>query len=255
MTDPLETARDAIEQQQLDQAVRAARRGIARAPQELRGWELLGQALLRQGDTAAGLDALEHASLLGPITPSSRIELALAHGSLGRKTLSRDLLMQVALGGELSAEQLLRIAAGLEAADEPRLAMEACRRAGRLAPEVAEIHYRMGYYARLCGHRPSVSEALIRHAIDLDPQRLHYRIGLASLLIRLGRQREALAAIGPMIPQRLAEVDCECCLKRLANLFFDFGDLANARRCAQRLGLLRGREASPRTRRHDGATT
>jgi len=146
--------------------------------------------------------------------------------------------MTLATSDQIEPPQLLRIATGLEAVDEPRLAMEACRQAGKRAPEIPEVHYQMGYYAQLCGYPISISEALVRHAIDLAPNNFHFRIGLASLLIRLGRKGEAIAVVDRMIPDRLSEVTCRCCLKRIANLFFDCDDLDRARLCARRLKQL-----------------
>ncbi|MEO1529228.1 MAG: hypothetical protein AAFX06_27730 [Planctomycetota bacterium] len=193
--------------------------------------------------------ALEHASLIKPLDPEAGIALAIGYGALGKTRLSKDLLMSHAVSGRADEMNLLAVAAGLEAIDEPTLAMEACRRAGVLAPESAEVHYQMGHYASSCDYPLSVIEALIRHAIHLEPSNVHYRIGLASLLVRLERRREALQAIGALIPSHLGDVTCKCCLKRIANLYFDCEEFEIARRVAQRLDELEGRSAGV-VRRH-----
>ncbi|MEM9586812.1 MAG: hypothetical protein AAGA03_05990 [Planctomycetota bacterium] len=221
-----------------DRCVQFANYAIARDPDSASAWSWLGWGLFSSGLIAEGVEALETASTLGPLTDRTRIELAIAYGALGKRSLSRDLLMMSATTNRLSAECMLRVAAGLEAVDEPELAMEACRRAGRLNPEWPEVHFRMATYAALCGYPSTTSEALYRHAIDLDSENLHYRVGLVSLLIRLNRSREAMQVIDRFVPSRLEEITCTCCLKRIANLYFDIGDLARASACSARYGQL-----------------
>ncbi|MDG2221984.1 MAG: hypothetical protein P8L85_11420 [Rubripirellula sp.] len=238
MTNHTDLARYELQAKRYRYALQFAQYALARNADDADALETLGIASLRLSHFIDGIDALEQLSLLRPLGDCSRIELAIAYGSVGRHQLSRDLLMGVATSHRASPFGLLRIAMGFEAIDEPRLAMEACRRAGRLSPETPEVQYQMGYYAQICGHPASISEALIRHAIDLDPRNLHFRIGLTSMLIRLGRKCEAVAVIDHLIPQQLSEVTCLCCLKRIANLFFDCDDLERAKLCAVRLGQL-----------------
>ncbi|QEF98276.1 Anaphase-promoting complex, cyclosome, subunit 3 [Stieleria maiorica] len=208
---------------------------LARDDEHFGALRLMGLACLALNETPDGIAALEEASLLRPLDAAARIELAIGYGASGHPDLSCDLLMSEATGGRANASEMLRIAVGLEAVDEPRLAMEACRRAGAANPDSAEVHYQMGWYARRCGHSDSVVEALLRHAINLEPLNIHYRIGLASLLITLGRKSEAVLLLDLLIPESLDAVACQCCLKRIANLYFDFNDFDRASRCAQRL--------------------
>ncbi|QDV57878.1 tetratricopeptide repeat protein [Rosistilla oblonga] len=219
-------------------AIQFARYALARDDENAAAWRCLARALVQTYSIVAAIDAFENAALLQPLEPQDSISLAIAYGAAGRRGLSRDLLMTVANSDSIDVEGLLQVATGLEALDEPRLAMEACRRAGKLAPDSAQVHYQMGYYAQLAGQPVSIGEALVRHAINLEPRNLHYRIGLASMLIRLGRKCEAIAVIDHLIPKQLHEVSCLCCLKRIANLFFDGDDLHRARLCAQRIAEL-----------------
>ncbi|MEM9827811.1 MAG: hypothetical protein AAF958_14565 [Planctomycetota bacterium] len=225
-------------------AVQFSERALAEQPEDASALEILGLASLQLGAIEVGVDALEELTLLRPLTDACQIELAIAYGCLGHHRLSCDLLMGIAVSGRPSSEQLLRIAAGLEAVGQARLAMEACRQAGVVSPECPNVHFQMGYYAQICGRPDSMVEALIRHAIHLDPVNLHYRIGLSSLLIRLGRKCEAITVIDHLIPDRLNEVTCECCLKRIANLFFDCDDLDRARQCGERLANLQTQNAT-----------
>lgn len=238
MTDNVDDGLRELSAKRFNRAAQFAQYALAEDPDDVRALGLLSIASLQSGNLEVGIDSLEQLALIRPLDNQSQVELAIAYGAVGRRKLSYDLLMTIAVSGKLTAEQLLRVAVGLEAIDEPHLAMEACRQAGKLSPDLAEVHYQMGFYAQRCGRPVNVSEALIRYAINLDPRNLHYRIGLASLLIRIRRSSEAIAVISSMIPQRLQEVTCRCCLKRIANLLFDCDKIDEARLCAQRLAEL-----------------
>jgi len=194
-----------------------------------------GFALFKRNDFSASADALERAALIRPLSNEARITLATAYGMLGQVSLSRDLLLGLATNPSVNEVELLCIAMGFESIDQPRLAMEACRQAGKLAPESPHIHYRMAYYASKCGYPFSTVEALQRHAISLDPFNIQFRIGLAAHLLRVKRTAAALVVVRPVLPDRIEEVRCASCLKMLANLFFDNDRLAEAAVCAERL--------------------
>jgi tetratricopeptide (TPR) repeat protein len=238
MNESLSIAHLEFEAGRFAHAIQFAQYALAQDPDDADALTLLGMASLCFCEFDEGIDALERAALIQPLSRAVQIELAIAYGSVGRHNLSKELLMSVATSGKVSSAELLRIAAGLEAIDAPRLAMEACRQAGILNPEQPEVHYQMGYYAQQCGHPSEICESLIRHAISLDPRNVHFRIGLASLLIRLERKTDAIKVLTPVIPDRLDEVNCQCCLKRIANVFFDCDDVNRARLCASRLKTL-----------------
>ena len=235
--DPLSIAEAELQAGNARLAVQFAQYATTESPDRVRGWHVLASAALRSGDYTVAVDAYESLSLLVPLGPNARISLATAYGCIGRATLSRDLLLSAA-DDDLDNEQLLRIAAGFEAVDEPYLAMQVCRRAGKQFPDTGKIHYQMAYYASRCGHPVTVIEALMRRAIDLEPDNVHFRIGLSSLLLRLGRRHAAFEVIDPLIPGQIERVSCECCLKRLANFFFDLDDLKKAKCCAERLRVV-----------------
>ena len=90
-----------------------------------------------------GIDALERAALIKPSSVASSVELAIGYGVQASFELVCDLLMIQAVSGKCSATNLLRIATGLELVGRPRLALEACRMAGRINPSSAEIQHRM----------------------------------------------------------------------------------------------------------------
>ena len=238
MNDPTDISLAEYRAGNFNRAIQFAQYALARDEEDAQAWRCLGRALTKTCQWAGAMDAFENASLLQPLDNQDRISLAIAYGAMSHRSLSRDLLMSIANSEVVEVSELLQVANGLEAIDEPRLAMEACRQAGKRAPDLPEVHYQMGHYAQQCGHPVSVCEALLCHAIDLEPCNIHYRIGLASLLMRLARKREAITVIKPLLPAKLDEVTCLCCLKRIANLFFDNDDLHLASLCAQRITRL-----------------
>lgn len=211
---------------------------LAKDPDSFAAWDLLGHALLRLGRIGEGIDALEHAALLKPLSDASRIELAIAYGVLGRSKLSCELLMSLVLGDNCSPHNLLRIATGLDLLGQIRLALEACRAAGRKLPGSAEIQHQMASYLLKCGHPVNLAETMLCSAVKLEPANIQYRISLALFLTGLGRITEAIECLRETNCDQLASIRCDCCLRRLANLFFDGGELELAKLCAARANSL-----------------
>ncbi|MCP4945538.1 hypothetical protein OAM37_03250 [bacterium] len=219
-------------------AAKFASYALAKNPDCFVSWDLLGHASLKTGWLGEGVDAFEQAALRKPLSTESRIELAIAYGALGRDELSSDLLMILAVSGECSLSSSLRIAFGLDLVGQPKLAVEVCRIAGRLAPDSAEIQHQMAAYLLKSGQPANLAETLLCSAVSLEPANINYRISLASLLSRLGRQREAIECVRDACSDQLGSVCCLCCLKRLANLFFDGGELELAKQCAAQAASL-----------------
>ena len=222
-------------------AAKFAGYALAKNPDCFFAWDLLGHAALKTGRLEEGVDAFEQAALLKPLSTLSRIELAIAYGVMGRDGLSSDLLMMIALSGECSPASSLRIAFGLDLVGQPKLAVEVCRIAGRKTPDSAEIQYRMAGYLLKTGQPANLAETLLCSAVSLEPANINYRIALASLLCRFGRQSEAMDCVRDACHEQLESVSCSCCLKLLANLFFDGGETDLAKLCAARAACLHAR--------------
>ena len=211
---------------------------LAKDPDSFAAWDLLGHASLKVGKLEEGIDAFENAALLKPLSEASRIELAIAYGVLGRTALSGELLLSLVVGGNCSATNLLRIATGLDLLGQIRLALKACRAAWRKQPGSAEIQHQMAAYLLKCGCPVNLAEAMLRSAVKLEPSNIEYRISLASFLIGLGRTTEAIECLRDANRDQLAAVRCDCCLRRLANLFFDTGEIELAKQCVAQAALL-----------------
>lgn len=232
----------------LPEARKRADAAIGADEDDGRAWEVRGLVLRDLNEPLDAADAIEHASLLVPICLEARIALAQCYGTLRRRTLARDLYLELVKSNDLSLALLLEVAAGLNAVDEPKLAMEVCRRAGWRDPEAAQVYYDMALYAARCGYRPSVVESLAWHAIDLEPENVHYRLGLASLLTRFARVTEAHRLVQSLSPQQIAALTCRGCLERMGALFEQAGDAERGAVCRKRWRELAAlTSASPRS--------
>lgn len=200
-----------------------------------RAWELKGLIHLAQGEDSQSVAALERASLLVPLSSAGQVCLGHGYGRIGRRSLSRDLLVDLIDNETLEIELLLQVGTALDAIGHPALAMRACRRATQRDPDVAQAYYDMGYYAARCGYPLSVTESLARRAIFLDPDRVSYRVGLASLLVRNGRRREAHELMRHFSNDQIAAIDCRPCLERIVELFESVHDYRRVILCQQRL--------------------
>ncbi|MEM6688478.1 MAG: hypothetical protein AAF664_03565 [Planctomycetota bacterium] len=232
--DDLKLAKQEFEANDYRLASQFAMYVLAREPEHPEALWIQGIACLRDGNFADGVEALELLSLVKPIDEPTRIDLAVGYGKLGKTDLACYLLVDLVESKRLTTDELLKAAEGFHTLGECRLAMEACRRAGKQSPRSGQAHYQMAIYATACGRSNEVIEALLRHSIDLQPGSVDFRLGLASFLIRSDRNAEALSVMEPVVPSKLKEIHCVCCIRRIANLFFDFDDLKRAKACSAR---------------------
>ena len=204
---------------------------------------LLGIAYHDIGRPLEAADALERASLIGPIADEARIALASSYAELRRIDLARELYLQLALSRRLSSELMLQVAAGLAAIDAPQLAMQVCEWITENDDGVAQAYYDMGVYSASSGNQLYLTEALTRRALELDSANVHYRIGLVSLLIQLRREDEALAALDETTLEQIQAIECSPCLARIAALLSRHRKTRLARACVRRLADLEAAEA------------
>lgn len=211
---------------------------VSRDEHDGRSWELMGLAFRDLSKSKSAVHAFEQATLLVPLHPLSQICLAECHAVLGRTELARDLYLAQVDSSADNVDLLLLVAAGLEGIDEPHLAMEVCRKAGAVAPESAQVVYDMSFYAARCGSQASLVEALAWRAVELEPRNVHFRVGLASLLIRLERFSKAYWVVHTLSNEQIQEVTCKCCLERIMRLYLGAGDQERFQHCETRLQVL-----------------
>jgi Flp pilus assembly protein TadD len=202
------------------------------------GWESYGLSLLQAGFEGEGIAAIERATLVKPLQERTRIALAVAYGRTGKRELAKELLIQLGCCGRLDAMQHLQLAAGFDAINEPRLAMEACRRAWKLAPDIARIYYDMAYYALRCKSPNRNVESLLRKSVELEADNADFCIGLMSFLRSQGRLEEACDVVESCSADSIARVACRCCVERVVDLMVKAGRSEAAEAWMRRLSIL-----------------
>lgn len=237
MRTELQHISEICERGDLETAHQLALAALQSAPEDGRLWELLGliQYARRQYESAVG--AFERASLLVPLTPTARVCLGHAYGQSGRSGLSAELLEAAIRDPHMTIPLLLQAAAGLDAVDRTDLALAACRKAVARDPQAAQPYYDLGYYSARCGLPSRLTESLARRAIRLAPERVCYRVGLASLLWKQDRLSEAYAVVSQLSDCQLEQIRCRGCLERIVDLYESAHDYRRA--VLGRLQLLR----------------
>lgn len=208
-------------------------------------WELRGLIHRDLGEADECVAALEHASLLIPLSSLGRVALAESYGRTGRRGLARDLFREMVRNPETPVSVLLQVATGLDELDAPASAMQACRISLARDPQCAQACYDMSYYAARSGYPLRIVESLARRAISLEPERIHFRVGLVSLLMQHDRTDEAGEVISAVSPDRLQSLNCRCCLERIADLCESLGDWGRVVVCRDRLLRLEATWSEP----------
>jgi len=224
----LDHARSAFEHNHFDRAARIVSNALRADQHDGRAWELRGLIHHALGQYTQAVSALESASLFVVLKPAASVCLGQCYGRIGRTTLSRELLSPLITDSRMSPELLLQIATGLDAADDPRLALAAARRATERDPYLAQGYYDMGYYAARSGHPPRIVEFLARRALSLEPHHLGYRLGLVTFLLKGNRPDEAYGLVSKLTNEEIEQVRCRCCLERVVEMFEVRGDYRRA---------------------------
>jgi hypothetical protein len=122
---------------------------------------------------------------------------------------------------------------------EPAHVIEACRLAIILAPDFAKAYFDFSYYLGRYGAPESRVEAAARKAIDLAPDNMTFRIGLAGYLHLRGRSEAAVQLLENLTLDHIQSQTCICCVVRLMDLFETVGDEQRATWCRRRRETLR----------------
>ncbi|TWT58071.1 hypothetical protein KOR42_14410 [Thalassoglobus neptunius] len=219
----------------LDSALNLTKQFLDQNEHDGRGWELLGLIQFRSHEFSRSVSALEQASLYIPLRIKSRAYLALGYGEIGKRELSRDLLVDIINDPAISVALLIEIAAGLDSIGRPDLSVDACRKATERDPDNAQAYYSLSYYVARAGLTTAITESLARRAISLDPLNARYRVGLAGLLMSQNRHQEAYELVKGLEDDQLSEIHCKQCLGRIRDLYQQAGDYDRMIFCREKI--------------------
>ncbi|MEL6104928.1 MAG: tetratricopeptide repeat protein [Planctomycetota bacterium] len=218
----LSDAYEAFRRERPDEAIRLllplCERDDAFSAVRSEAMQLYGIVLHDRGEIEQAAATIEKAEQMSPLNAVTRIALASAYASLGRVGQARDLYLRMAIKRDLPSRLMLEIAAGLEAVGAPQSAVQVCQWVIDAEPSNPQAHYDMGFYSARAGQPLYLSEAMTHRAIQLDPKNISFRVGLASLLIQLDREDEAIAALNEIGSEELRHVTCEDTLHRIASV-------------------------------------
>jgi hypothetical protein len=182
--------------------------------------------------------ALEEASIRSPLSCLGESALGGCYLATDRPAWARSLFHHVLSRRDVVVRALLGAAAGLDALNEPTLSVEACRRAIQLDSESAQAFFDLSYYLGRCGAPETRIEATARKAIDLAPDNILFRVGLAGFLHSRGRSESAAVLVARLSVEQVQSMKCPCCLGRLIGVLEAVGDEERAAWCRQRKEFL-----------------
>lgn len=198
---------------------------LQRSPDNGKLWEIRGLAHDALGHGASAIDALENATLLVPLSAAGQCVLAKCYESAGKRALARDMYHYLLSLESLPDSLWGVIAAGLGRVGDAALALEACRRAAARELDSGQPFFGMAHYMARLNYPLETIAAVLRKAVDIEPDRFPYRFALATVCRQLGRRDEAYQAIRAAVnTERLREIRCARCLRGLETILREAGD-------------------------------
>lgn len=220
---------------EMDQAMRLAQSGLSQWPEDPRLLEIrgIGQAVAHQIDAATA--SLEEAALLGPLSFDGQLALAACYFTLNHLGSAACIVEHLASRPDVPGPLRAGLAVGLDRIGKPQRALEVAQSAILSTPHDEALWF---FISRLMTKLDYPDEPILeamRHAFELAPDRVFYRIDLAILLSHTGRLAEGYRLLIAVPLADLLEVHCPPRLLNLAVLFHQVGDVVRAVACQSRL--------------------
>lgn len=226
----LEDTRALLEDGNCPEAIAKLGEALVDFPDEGLLWDMLGVAYWDAGAVQDSIDALEHASMLVPLSPEGQLALALGYEVAQKHELSTELLTGLAARDNLSPNVLEQLARALGRAGDSDVALHVCERAAQLQPEsTAPLLGIVFYMARLGASSRQMLPTLFR-ALHLDPTDSAIRILLARRLHDCNLSEDAAEVL------RLVDLStyaCPNCLHAMHEIFVAAGDETLAAQCTE----------------------
>ncbi|MCE9604448.1 MAG: hypothetical protein K8U03_06025 [Planctomycetia bacterium] len=208
---------------ELPQCEELLRVALLRFPDDGRFIQLQGLLWHAQRRYSSACRAFEVASTLVPLSPAAQLAMADVYRRCGKKDDARTILNFLVTRSDLPAIMLPGLTAALGLIGEYQQALEVCRDASQREPEQDEALYAMAYYMNKLDYPLECVVPLLRRAISLAPDSRLYRISLAVLCARSGNWEESYMLFAPL---RIADMNCQTCVRFMARVFERHGDIA-----------------------------
>lgn len=197
---------------------------LAERPEEGRLWELRGFLHSQRHEWHQGRFALETASMYVPLAPAGRVCLIECYRQTGLTDLATDLAGEMVDDENLPVQLHLALAALLSRVERLGDAVKICQQAISAEPSWAQAWFDLAYYLARHDPRSSSIEYAARRAVQLDPGRVTFRVGLACRLAARDRLTEAYEMVSHLRCEHLQGICCVGCLKKLERIYTAVGD-------------------------------
>ncbi len=211
---------------------------LDKLPEDGRLWELAGILHRTKGEFESAQFALEMATTFVPLQSAGQCALADCYARQSKHDLALFMYRRMCIHPSTPAEQLLRVATGLEEMDELAMAVVACRVAIKRSPDFADGYYALGYYLQKTGAPMHIVESMNRRAIALAPERVDYRIGLSGLIAKKGDLQRAYELVAEFTEEDIRKINCVCCLERICEMYVQKGDERRQRMCQKQISIV-----------------
>lgn len=232
-------------------ALEEIERALVPYPDDGRLWEWRAIVLYSQKKWSLALAAAERACCLVPLGYAAQLAMADGYSHTGLHKSAVSLYEFLLEREDLPVGMYAKLSSGFGRAGKWQLALAACRQAAQLEPECDEALFGMAYYMGRMGHERHQIAAVLRRALNLAPEKMHYRATLTRLLLEMGAQDEAYQTLAKATPAQLCELRCKHCLVSLLRLCVDHGDEARSATLACHLSRIGQRPSTPGRVSHD----
>jgi tetratricopeptide (TPR) repeat protein len=229
-----------LEAGDFDEAFGLAEGGLRFYPDDGRLWEMRGIALGCRREIREAMTSLETASTLVPLTISGQMVLAACYFRTGNLESAECIYEYLATRTDIPIKLLPDLARGLDQVGKPELALQACRVAVGRVPECDSAWFAMAFFMTKLDYPVEQVVEVVRRAFDLSPTHVLYRVDLALLLARCGRQEEAHRLLAVVDLSELLHIHCPPRLAGLLALFQQMNDESRAAACQSRLSGILG---------------
>lgn len=202
---------------------------LERRPNQGELWLLLATVLHSQGKWETTLEAIETASALIPLTVGGQLVLADCYSHLGKHELALVAYEYLLAQSSLPVDYYAGLYAGFKRAGKMEAALSACRKAIELSPDNDAAYFGMAHCMSGLAFAPRKITNILRKAVDLAPDKPHYRISLAAQLSLTKRRREGYEILAQKPAAILEAIACSCVARQLLDLCAWAGD---EERCA-----------------------
>ncbi|MFK7778601.1 MAG: hypothetical protein QM501_10905 [Gimesia sp.] len=179
--------------------------------------------------------ALETANTLIPLSNQAQIALADCYFHTEKNELAREIFEYLLTKEGISSSLFAVVKNRIKHLANPEFTSSKTGSAIENPESAAEMHYSLAFYMGNTGYPENIVEQEIKRAIQLAPDHLEYRVGLAGFLCHRNRAREGYQFVAQLTLKYISSLSCECCLQRLANVFYAGCDQQKEITCLNRL--------------------